>query len=146
MKILLTLFLASAALFAQAPVQFDGHKTKIRELLKEKKYDNALAEARSLNQKFPDDIASYQFLVDAHLGLGQKKDAERAAQWMLDLRVGKADAQGWWRVAKVRAAYGEVDDALAAMAQALRMARLDSDPEMPAMTAYTNELKARKAE
>jgi tetratricopeptide (TPR) repeat protein len=145
MKILLALFLAGAALFAQAPVQFDGHKAKIRELLQEKKYEAALAEARGLNQKFPDDIASYQFLVDAHLGLGQKKEAERAAQWMLDLRLGKADAQGWWRVAKVRAAYGEVDDALAAMAQALRIARLDNDPEIQSMTVYTNELKARQA-
>lgn len=143
MKVLIGLMF-SAVLFAQAPVQFDGEKSKIRELLAGKKYEKALAAAQSLNQKYPDDIACYQFLVDAHLGLGQKKEAERQAQWMLDLRVGKADAQGWWRVAKVRAAYGEIDDALAAMAQALRMARLDKDPDLPSMTAYTNELKAQK--
>lgn len=136
--------LIGAALFAQAPVQMDGEKAKVRELLNEKKFAAALETAQNLNRKYPDDITSYQLLVDAHLGLGQKKEAEKAAQWMLDLRLGKADAQGWWRVAKVRAAYGEIEDALAAMAQAMRVARLDSDPEIAAMLVYTNELKAQR--
>lgn len=132
----------SLAAWGQAPVQMDAAKASIRELLKAKQYAAALEESQALNRKYPDDIVSYQLLVDAHLGLDQKKEAEQAAQWMLDLKLGKADAQGWWRVAKVRAAYGEYEDALSAMATAVKRARLDKDPDLDAMNAYVKHLKS----
>lgn len=141
MKTLAVLLAMGLAVWAQAPVQMDAVKSRIRELLIEKKYSDALAEAKSLNRQYPDDIVGYQLLVDAHLGLDQRKEAERAAQWMLDLKLGKADAQGWWRVAKVRAAYGEIEDALSAMATAISRARLDKDPDLEAMVAYATRLK-----
>ena len=48
----------------------------------------ALEAAKKLSQKMPDDVMLHGFLTDANVELGNYKEAEVAAQWMLDLKPG----------------------------------------------------------
>ncbi len=58
----------------------------------------------------------YGFLTDANVELGNYKDAETAAQWMLDLRAG--NIPGLTRAAYLRELFGDVDGALDLMEMA----------------------------
>jgi hypothetical protein len=57
----------------------------------------------------PDDLDIYECLVIAHLALDQVKDAETAAQGMLDLRT--EDPRSFYAAARVREALGQVEGA-----------------------------------
>ena len=48
--------------------------------------------AEQLNQRAPDDVVVYGFLVDANVELGNYDAAVDAAQWMLDLHPGNVPA------------------------------------------------------
>jgi len=74
--------------FAIAPDNFDGQKIRVWLLLGKHEFADALDAAKKLNEKMPDDVMLYGFLTDANVELGNYKDAETAAQWMLDLRAG----------------------------------------------------------
>src|SRR5215472_14483489 len=74
--------------FEISPANFDGERTHVWLLLGKHEFPAALEEAKKLNKKMPDDVMLYGFLTDANVELGNYKDAEVAAQWMLDLRVG----------------------------------------------------------
>ena len=52
----------------------------------------------------------YAFLTDAHIELGDYEKAERAAQWMLDLRPG--NIAGMTRGAYLREIFGDVEGAI----------------------------------
>ena len=78
-------------------------------------FSAALAEAEAINRASPDDIAGYQLMAAAQLELGDYGDAEKQLQWMLDLRIGKADSQGWLLVARFREVTGDLDGALDAV-------------------------------
>jgi tetratricopeptide (TPR) repeat protein len=95
---------------ASNPSNYGAQKIAVRVLLLERKWEDALEAAVKLNRRMPDDIEAYGLLVEAHLGLRQRKDAEGAAQWMLDLR--SDHPLSLWRAAGVREAYGEWDGAL----------------------------------
>lgn len=58
----------------------------------------------------------YGFLTDANVELGNYKEAEDAAQWMLDLRPG--NLPGMTRAAYLRELFGNVDGALELMTMA----------------------------
>jgi tetratricopeptide (TPR) repeat protein len=131
--------LVAAALVAQPPSFFDSEKAEIRTRLAAKDYRGALERARKLNQLWPDDVVTYELLVDAYLGLGRLKDAEKSAQWMLDLRIGKASPQGWLRIARIREAYGDVADAIDALQEGIRRS---VDPgETAQLRAHVDRLK-----
>ena len=49
----------------------------------------------------------YGFLVDAYAELGDYAEAEKAAQWMLDLRPG--NVPGLTRAAYLRELFGDLD-------------------------------------
>jgi tetratricopeptide (TPR) repeat protein len=66
----------------------------------------------------PDDVLVYGFLVDANAELGNYKDAETAAQWMLDLRPG--NLPGLTRAAYLRELFGDADGAYDLMDMALQ--------------------------
>ena len=72
--------------FAIAPDNFDGARIHVWLLLGKHEFAAALDEARKVNKKMPDDAMTYGFLTDANVELGNYKDAEAAAQLMLDLR------------------------------------------------------------
>jgi tetratricopeptide (TPR) repeat protein len=72
-----------------------------------------LEAGKKLNQKMPDDVMLYGFLTDANVELGNYKDAETAAQWMLDLKPG--NTPGLTRAAYLRELFGDIDGSLELM-------------------------------
>jgi len=98
------------------PGNFDGERTHVWLLLGKHEFAAALEAAKKLNKKIPDDVMLYGFLTDANVELGNYKDAESAAQWMLDLRAGSIP--GLTRAAYLRELFGDVDGALDLMEMA----------------------------
>jgi tetratricopeptide (TPR) repeat protein len=103
--------------FAISPANFDGRRTHVWLLLGRHEFAMALEEAKKLNQEMPDDVMLYGFLTDANVELGNYKDAEKAAQWMLDLRPG--NLPGLTRAAYLRELFGDTDGAYELMNMAL---------------------------
>jgi tetratricopeptide (TPR) repeat protein len=101
-----------------APGNFDGEKIKVWLLLGRHEFAAALDAAKVLNKRVPDDVLVYGFLTDANAELGNYKDAESAAQWMLDLRPGNLPATT--RAAYLRELFGDLDGALELMNMALQ--------------------------
>src|SRR5438046_7692385 len=96
-----------------APGNLDGEKIHVWLLLGRHEFAAALDAAKALNKRVPDDVLIYGFLTDANAELGNYKEAERAAQWMLDLRPG--NLPGRTRAAYLRELFGDVDGALELM-------------------------------
>jgi len=99
--------------FEIAPDNFDGRRIQVWLLLGKHEFAAALDEAKKLNQRMPDDVMLYGFLTDANVELGNYKDAETAAQWMLDLKPG--NTPGLTRAAYLRELYGDIDGSLELM-------------------------------
>src|SRR5215469_6104212 len=104
--------------FEISPDNFDGARTHVWLLLGKHEFAAALAEAKKLNQRMPDDVMTYGFLTDANVELGNYKEAEAAAQMMLDLRPGNLPAMT--RAAYLRELFCDVDGALELMNMALQ--------------------------
>jgi tetratricopeptide (TPR) repeat protein len=92
-----------------APNNFDAEKINVSVLLGEHEYPAALELAKALNKRTPDDVMVYGLLTDANIELGNYKDAEVAAQWMLDLRPGNLPAL--IRAAHLRELFGDAEGA-----------------------------------
>jgi tetratricopeptide (TPR) repeat protein len=99
--------------FEVAPDNFDGQRIQVWLLLGKHEFAAALDTAKKLNQKMPDDVMLYGFLTDANVELGNYKDAETAAQWMLDLKPG--NTPGLTRAAYLRELYGDIEGSLELM-------------------------------
>src|SRR5215468_4624816 len=102
--------------FEISPGNFDGERTHVWLLLGKHEFAAALEAAKKLNKKMPDDVMLYGFLTDANVELGNYKDAEAAAQWMLDLRPGSIPSLT--RAAYLRELFGDIDGALDLMQMA----------------------------
>ena len=102
--------------FEISPDNFDGRRTHVWLLLGKHEFAAAREEAKVLNQKMPDDVMIYGFLTDANVELGDYPAAEKAAQWMLDLRP--ANLPGLTRAAYLRELYGDIDGAIELMTMA----------------------------
>jgi tetratricopeptide (TPR) repeat protein len=96
----------------------DAEKIHIWLLLGRHDFPAALEAAKILNKKVPDDVLVYGFLTDANAELGNYADAEKAAQWMLDLRPG--NLPGTTRAAYLRELFGDIDGALELMNMAFQ--------------------------
>jgi tetratricopeptide (TPR) repeat protein len=96
--------------FALSPDNFDGQRIRVWLLLGKHEFGAALEAARKLSQKMPDDVMLYGFLTDANVELGNYKEAETAAQWMLDLKPG--NMPGLTRAAYLRELFGDIDGSL----------------------------------
>jgi tetratricopeptide (TPR) repeat protein len=96
--------------FELAPQNTDGEKIRIWLLLGRHEFAAARDAATALNKRMPDDVLVYGFLTDANAELGNYNEAEKAAQWMLDLRPG--NLPGVTRAAYLRELFGDVDGAL----------------------------------
>ncbi|MBV8438429.1 MAG: tetratricopeptide repeat protein [Silvibacterium sp.] len=110
---------AEAALKESAkrvPGNFEGEKAHAMILLARDQFAKALQFSRMLNQKTPDDTLTYGFIADAATALGDYAEAERATQWMLDLREG--NVPGLLRAARLRVIYGDTSGALDFYSQA----------------------------
>jgi tetratricopeptide (TPR) repeat protein len=99
--------------FKIAPDNFDGQRIHVWLLLGKHEFAAALDAANKLNQKMPDDVMLYGFLADANVELGNYDDAEKAAQWMLDLKPG--NIPGLTRAAYLRELYGDIEGSLELM-------------------------------
>jgi len=99
--------------FEISPDNFDGERTAVWLLLGKHEFGAALEKAKELNKRMPDDVMLYGFLTDANVELGNYNDAEKAAQWMLDLRPG--NLPGMTRAAYLRELFGDLDGALELM-------------------------------
>ena len=99
--------------FAIGPGNLDGQRIRVWLLLGKHEFAAALEAAKTLNKKMPDDVMLYGFLTDANVELGNYKDAETAAQWMLDLRAG--NMPGITRAAYLRELFGDIDGSLELM-------------------------------
>src|SRR5208282_5944449 len=101
---------------AIAPNNFETEKKHVSILLGEHEYPAALEAAKALNKRVPDDVMVYGLLTDANVELGNYKDAEIAAQWMLDLRPGNLPAL--IRAAHLRELFGDAEGAYELMEMA----------------------------
>src|SRR5580704_9090001 len=99
--------------FEVSPDNFDGQRIHVWLLLGKHEFAAALDAAKTLNQKMPDDVMLYGFLTDANVELGNYKDAETAAQWMLDLKPG--NTPGLTRAAYLRELFGDMEGSLELM-------------------------------
>ena len=102
--------------FDLSPGNLEGEKIHVWLLLGRHEFPAALEAAKALNKKVPDDVLVYGFLADANAELGNYAEAERAVQWMLDLRPG--NLPGLTRAAYLRELFGDVDGALELMKMA----------------------------
>ena len=99
--------------FEISPGNFDGERIHVWLLLGEHEFASAREGARKLNLKMPDDVMVYGFLTDANIELGNYKEAEDAAQLMLDLRPG--NLPGLTRAAYLRELFGDLDGSVELM-------------------------------
>jgi predicted Zn-dependent protease len=90
--------------FDLSPGNLEGEKIHTWLLPGRHEFPAALEAAKALNKKVPDDVLVYGFLADANAELGNYADAERAVQWMLDLRPG--NLPGLTRAAYLRELFG----------------------------------------
>jgi tetratricopeptide (TPR) repeat protein len=100
----------------RAPGNLEGEKAHAMILLGRSQFVEALQFSKALNQKTPDDTLTYGFVADAATALGDYAEAERATQWMLDLREG--NVPGLLRAARLRVIYGDTSGALDFYSQA----------------------------
>lgn len=101
-----------------SPDNFEAQKAICAILLARGEYFKALDLARNLNKRTPDDVLVYGFIADASIALGKIDEAEKAAQWMLDLRPG--NVPGMLRGAELRRIFGDPEGALDWLGQAYR--------------------------
>ena len=99
-----------------APGNFEARKAQVSILLGRQEFAQALEQANALNRKVPDDVPVYGYIAEAAIGLGDYDEAEKAAQWMLDLRPG--NVPGLIEGASLRKLYGDIEGALDFLNQA----------------------------
>ncbi len=108
---------AIAEALERDPQSFEALRARAWVLLGQHRFAEARELAEVLNKRIPDDVMVYGFLTDANVELGDYDRAEKACQWMLNLRPGNVPAVT--RAAYLRELFGDVEGALELMAQAL---------------------------
>ncbi len=98
------------------PGNLEARRVQIWVMLGKHEFAHALVAAQALSKQIPDDVQTYGYLTDANIELGRYADAERAAQWMLDLRPG--NIPGLTRAAYLRELFGDIPGSLDLMEQA----------------------------
>ncbi len=94
---------------ALSPGDFEAGKVRAWVRLGQHRFADALLLAEALNKRAPDDVMVYGLLTDANVELGRYPEAEKAAQWMLDLRPGHVP--GITRAAYLRELLGDLEGA-----------------------------------
>lgn len=107
------------------PQQVLDLKRDAAQALEQNEPKRALALAAQANRAMPDDLDIYSTLVRAHLALGNITEAEKQAQWMLDLRT--EHPLSLQRAADVREALGQFDGAIALLNDAYGRVRTPSE-------------------
>jgi tetratricopeptide (TPR) repeat protein len=92
-----------------SPGNYEARKLQVGVLLGKHQFTDALALAKELNHKIPDDIAAWGLLVDVNAAIGNYAEAERDGQWILDLRAGSS--LGFAKAAMLRELFGDPEGA-----------------------------------
>jgi tetratricopeptide (TPR) repeat protein len=95
------------------PGHLEARKMQAWILLGQHEFPRAVEVAEAINKQVPDDVLTYGFLVDGYTELGKYADAEKAAQWMLDIRPGNVPALT--RAAHLRELFGDHEGAVELM-------------------------------
>jgi tetratricopeptide (TPR) repeat protein len=109
---------AAAKALAGDPESFDAQRYQAMALLGQQDLAAALALATRLNKRLPDDIGIWAILSEIHAARGDYAEAERCAQWVLDLR--RNNPLGFSTAAQLREVYGDYDGAAEFYSEALR--------------------------
>ena len=108
---------AAKALTAD-PENFDAQRYLAMALLGQQDLTAALDLASKLNKRVPDDIGIWTILSEVHAARGDYAEAERCAQWVLDLR--RNSPLGFSTAARLREVYGDYEGASEFYSEALR--------------------------
>lgn len=95
---------------AISPHNFEADRLQATIWLNRHEYAKALALARMLNKKTPDDVLTYGVLSRAYAELGQYQEAETQGQWMLRLQPGNRPA--FLNAAYLRELFGDLPGSL----------------------------------
>ncbi len=95
---------------------FEARKIETWLALGKHEFVRALELARALNKRSPDDFLVYALLTDACIETGNYDEAEKAAQWALDLRAGEISSLT--RAAYLRELFGDIQGAIDLMQSA----------------------------
>jgi tetratricopeptide (TPR) repeat protein len=136
----LVVLLATVGSFASEPSGLEQSKAAAAALLNGREFAAAVDKAKLINREQPDDLGGYQLLAAAYLGLGDYNEAEKALQWMIDLRIGKADAAGWMLVARFREATGDLEGAMDAVNGADQQLSPAATADKRILLAYSGHL------
>ena len=98
------------------PDNFEARKIETWIALGKHEFSRALVLARALSKSRPDDILAYALLTDACIETGNYDEAEKAAQWALDMRPG--EISGLTRAAYLRELFGDIQGAVDLMQSA----------------------------
>lgn len=97
---------------------YDAQKAQAGILIGRHEFTLAKELGKKINKRNMDDLESYALIVDSAIELGDYKEAEEAAQWMLDLRP--ADPRALERGARLRELFGNPDGAMQLWISAFR--------------------------
>jgi tetratricopeptide (TPR) repeat protein len=144
-RIVMTLLLGASVLAASEPaVDAASLKRDAENALVQGEPSKALDLARQANRRMPDDLEAYSLLVRAYLKLGKIEDAEKQAQWMLDLRT--EHPLSLLRAADVREAIGQWDGAVALLNDAYGRVRTPREKADILLHAASIQRKAGRPE
>ncbi|MBV8866680.1 MAG: hypothetical protein JO210_14905 [Acidobacteriaceae bacterium] len=101
-----------------SPDNYDAEKLQVTVLLGQHEVAQALKLATALNQRTHDDIGGWGLLVDANIAAGNTPEAERDAQWILDLRPGSS--LGFEKAAGLREIFGDTEGSIEFLEEAER--------------------------
>jgi predicted Zn-dependent protease len=110
------------------PENLEAQKAEAVLLIGKHEFAKALVLAQSINKKIPDDVMSYGYIADADLALGDYADAEKEAQWMLDIRA--HNVPGLLRGAELRQLFGDSEGALQFLNDAYQQTLPDQTEEI----------------
>jgi tetratricopeptide (TPR) repeat protein len=99
-----------------APDNFEARKVEAWIALGKHEFARALELTRALSKRSPDDVLVYALLTDACIETGHYDEAEKSAQWALDMRPG--EISGLTRAAYLRELFGQIDGAIELMQSA----------------------------
>ena len=109
--------LVAARALAAEPNSFDAQRYQAVALLGQQDLAGAFALASKLNKRVPDDIGVWAILSEIEAARGNYDEAERCAQWVLDLR--RNSPLGFSTAARLREVYGDYEGASEFYAEAL---------------------------
>ncbi len=131
MKLAILVSILGASLCAQEAVQYDALKVQARNYITQGKPELALKIAEPLVKKAPDDIDIWYTVAQANRLLGKIEAAEKATQWMLDLRP--ENLNGQHEAALLREIFGDLPGALDLLNVVFRATAVSKYPERAAI-------------